>query len=230
LRGNQLLAALPGPDFERLARHLEVVTLDLKEPLYEPGGEITHAHFPVSAVCSMVVILEDGTEVELGTVGREGMLGLPLLLGADSMPSMAFTQVRGEAALIPAAAFHEELRRSDALDRLLRRYTLALFNQVAQSAVCNRMHTIEERCARWLLMTHDRVGRDEFPLTHEFLANMLGVRRAGVTVAAGMLMKAGLIRYIRGRMTITDRRGLEEAACECYEIIRKESMRLIKAP
>ena len=165
--------------------------------------------------------------MEMATIGREGMVGLPIFLEADTMPSRAFGQVPGGALRITAAAFTEEIKRNGPLVRVLNRYTLALFNQVAQTTACNRVHLLEQRCARWLLQTHDRVASDQFLLTQEFLAQMLGVRRSGVSAAAGLLQKAGLIRYARGRITVLDRPGLESAACECYGVIKREFDRLL---
>ena len=171
--------------------------------------------------------LKDGASVEMATVGLEGMVGLPVFLGTDTMPSRAFGQVAGDSLRITTAAFTAEVKRNGPLVRVLNRYTQALFNQVAQTTACNRVHLVEQRCARWLLQTHDRVGSDRFSLTQEFLAQMLGVRRTGVSAAAGLLQKAGLIRYARGRITVLDRPGLESAACECYRVIKREFDRLI---
>ena len=225
--GNRLLDSLPRADIERLRPHLEAVSVGVKHVVYEPNGPIKHVYFPTGCVISLVTYLEDGASVEMATVGREGMVGLPIFLGADTMPSRAFGQVPGDALRITAAAFTEEIKRNGPLVRVLNRYTQALFNQVAQTTACNRVHLVEQRCARWLLQTHDRVGSDQFFLTQEFLAQMLGVRRSGVSAAAGLLQKAGLIRYARGRITILDRPGLESAACECYGVIKREFDRLL---
>jgi CRP-like cAMP-binding protein len=171
--------------------------------------------------------MEDGTVVELATVGNEGMVGLPVFLGGDTMPLKAFVQIPGDAMRMKADVFKDSVNQGSPLHGLLQRYTQALFNQVAQSTACNRVHSIEERCCRWLLMTRDRVESDGFPLTQEFLSQMLGVRRPSVSVVAAILQKAGLIRYSRGRITILDREGLEAAACECYAIIKQEFDRLL---
>ena len=225
--GNRLLDSLPRADIERLRPHLEAVSVELMHVIYEPDRPITHVYFPAGCVISLVIYMDDGAAVEMATVGREGMVGLPIFLGADTMPSRAFGQVPGPALKITAAALTEEIERNGPLVRLLNRYTLALFNQVAQTTACNRVHLVEQRCARWLLQTHDRVGSDQFLLTQEFLAQMLGVRRPGVSAAAALLQKAGLIRYARGRITILDRPGLEAAACECYGVIKREFDRLL---
>jgi CRP-like cAMP-binding protein len=225
--GNRLLDSLPRPDLERLRPHLEAVSVGVKHVVYEPNGQIKHVYFPIDCVISLVTYLEDGASVEMATIGLEGMVGLPIFLGTDTMPSRAFGQVPGDALRITAAAFTEEIERNGPLVRVLNRYTQALFNQVAQTTACNRVHLVEQRCARWLLQTHDRVGSDKFSLTQEFLAQMLGVRRTGVSAAAGLLQKAGLIRYARGWITVLDRPGLESVACECYRVIKREFDRLI---
>jgi CRP-like cAMP-binding protein len=225
--GNRLLDSLPRPDLERLRPHLEAVSVGVKHVVYEPNGPIKHVYFPINCVISLVTYLEDGASVEMATIGLEGMVGLPIFLGTDTMPSRAFGQVPGDALRITAAAFTEEIERNGPLVRVLNRYTQALFNQVAQTTACNRVHLVEQRCARWLLQTHDRVGSDQFSLTQEFLAQMLGVRRSGVSAAAGLLQKAGLIRYARGWITVLDRPGLESASCECYRVIKREFDRLI---
>jgi CRP-like cAMP-binding protein len=227
LTGNRLLDALPPEDIGRLRSHLEIVSVALKYVIYEPDQPITHVYFPTGCVISLVTYLEEGLPVEMATIGREGMVGLPIFLGADTMPSRAFGQVPGDAMRITALALTEEIKRNGPLVRVLNRYTLALFNQVAQTTACNRVHFLEQRCARWLLQTHDRVASDQFLLTQEFLAQMLGVRRSGVSAAAGLLQKAGFIRYARGRITILDRPGLEGVACECYGVIKKEFDRLL---
>ncbi len=225
--GNLILDSLPPANIKRLRPHLEAIPVGIRHVVYEPDAPISHVYFPTGCVISMVTYLEDGSPVEMATVGREGMVGLPIFLGSDTMPSRAFGQVPGNALRITAAAFKQEIKRNGPLVRVLNRYTLALFNQVAQTTACNRMHLVEQRCARWLLQTHDRVTSDQFLLTQEFLAQMLGVRRSGVSAAAGLLQKAGLIRYARGRITIVDRPGLESVACECYRVIKREYDRLL---
>lgn len=224
---NRLLVCLPREEQERLRPYLERVHLGLQEAFYEPNTPIPYVYFPCSAVGSLVSVMDDGEAAEFATVGNEGIVGLPIFLDADTIPSLAFCQVEGEALRMEAERFRE-FSRSGPLHRLMHRYTQALFNQMAQSAACNRLHSLEERCARWLLITHDRVGQDQFALKQAFLAQMLGTRRPSVSVAAGMLQKAGFIRYSRGKITVTDRPGLESASCECYARIRREFERLLQ--
>jgi len=224
---NRFLAALPGEVYEALRPNLEVVTMDHKNVVYEPDGPIAHVYFPIGCIVSLVAIMDDRSMYELATVGKEGMVGLPLLLETETAPFRAFTQVPGQAIRLDADVFVDALGRSPALVRLLHRYVQVLFNQVAWSSACNRAHSTEQRCARWLLMTHDRVASDRYLLTQEFLWQMLGVPRPRVNRAAGALQKAGLIRYVRGRITVLDRAGLEAASCECYRFIRAEYDRLL---
>ena len=215
---NRLLAALPRADYEALAPDLEDVRLAHKQSLADRGRPTTHVYFPRGAVLSILVVMADGQFVEGATIGHEGMLGLAAFLGDGTSTDDVVCQVPGEAARMGVSEFRVACERSPRLQEVLRHYTLALMGQMTRTAGCNRVHPVEERCARWLLMTHDRVGADEFQLTHEFLAAMLGVRRATVTVAAGMLHQAGLIEYRRGRMRILDRDGLQDAACEDYRL------------
>jgi CRP-like cAMP-binding protein len=223
--GNLLLDALPAADLAGVMPQLEPLPLPLGMVIYEPNARIDHVYFPTDGVVSMVSSMERGT-VEVGTVGREGMVGLPILLHAKSMPTRAFVQVAGHGMRLSAAQLRDEMRASPALERLLYRYAQALFDQVAQSAACNRLHTIEERCARWILMTHDRVSTDTLALKQEFLAEMLGVHRPAVTLAARALQRAGLITYSRGKITVLDREALESAACPCYAIAQGAFERL----
>ena len=225
--GNQLLAALPRQDLERLRPQLETVTLGLKELIYQPNTVIPYIYFPNSGVTSILTTMKNGKAAEVGVVGKEGMLGLPVFLGTDRSSGQSFCQVEGESLRLRADAFRAAIQRSRALVDLLHRYTQALFTQVSQSAACNSLHSIEERCGRWLLMTHDRVETDQFVLTQEFLAIMLGVRRASVAEVAEKLQQARLIRYRRGQMCILDRKGLEATSCECYSVIRAEYERLL---
>jgi CRP-like cAMP-binding protein len=226
---NRLISSLPVEEQQRVHAELEEVSFNFRDMVHEQDRPLEYALFPFGGVFSMVrqPEHENGMTVEFASVGKEGMVGLPLLLGGEAMSSMCFCQVAGSAARIPAAAFKRLLETCPALYRLLLRYTQALLTQIAQGAACNRMHPIEERCARWLLMTQDRVGADHFILSQDFLAQMLGVRRPSVTVAANMLRKAGLIRYVRGLVVIADRAGLEAASCECYRIITSEFERLV---
>lgn len=221
LEGNHVLAALPAGEARRLARHLADVSLDLKTILFEPGEAIGAVYFPLDGVISLVTPLEDGAIVEVATVGNEGVVGVPLVPGG-SLAVRAISQVPGRALRIEANAFLTEMARRGPLFEVVQNYTSALFGQIAQAAACNRLHSNEERLSRWLLMSHDRVGVDEFAITHEFLGQMLGSRRATVTLSAGILQAAGLIRYQRGHVTILDRRGLEGVSCECYAVIKKE--------
>lgn len=223
---NTLLASLSSDDFAQLCMELEYVRLHAREVLYEPGEEIKYVYFPTSGSVSMVRVMQAGT-IEVGTVGFEGMVGMPLLLHGTSAPTLALVQIEGDAYRIGTGAFLRILATSDSTYRVLLRFALALFNQVAQSVACNRLHSLEERCARWLLVTHDHVKGDEFRLTQEFLSFMLGVHRPAVTLAAGVLQKAGYIHYSRGKILITDRAGLESAACACYAATRDDYAQLI---
>jgi len=225
---NRLLAALPPEELDRLRPALDTVLLEFKQDLYRPGEPISHVWFPHSGVLSMANEVLEARPVEIATVGNEGFIGTPLLLGAEDMPTRCFTQIPGTASRMEAGAFREAQGANPTFRALLLRHTMALLNQIAQSAACNRAHPIEERCARWLLMTHDRVnGGKHFPLTQDLMAQMLGVRRASVSVAQAMLQKAGLIRYTRGTINVLDREGLEAASCPCYGIVRAEYDRLL---
>lgn len=227
-RTNRLLAALPPDEIEALRPDLENVPLECKQLLYAPGQPTRHAWFPHRGVGSLVAPMPDSPPVEIATVGPEGMIGVQIALGDDTIGGhKAIVQVPGEAARIETDALRRAIERSPVLNRLLLRYSLSLMTQIAQNATCNRVHTIEERCARWLVMTHDRVHQASFPLTQEFLAQMLGVRQPSVSIATGMLTQAGFIRYLRGNVTIVDRPGLEAAACDCYRLITAESDRLV---
>jgi CRP-like cAMP-binding protein len=225
---NRLLSALPAREYKRLQPHLKPVELEFKQVAFNANVPIEYVYFPENCVISVLGLMPDGSAIEVATVGREGMTGLPVFLGAGQMPAQAFTQVPGRALRMSAAVLREQSQRLEGLHRLLEHYTQALFTQISQGAACNRLHALEERCARWLLMTHDRVGSDSFPLTQQFLSQMLGVRRAGVSEAASVLQREGLLRYNRGQLTVLDRPGLEAATCECYGIIRSEFDRLLE--
>ena len=227
---NRLLAALPPEDLGRLRPRLQRVEFPLRRTLQVPGEPVAAVHFPETGWASMLATLEDSDAAEVGLIGRDGMVGLPVLLGADRDDLEAMVQCPGTALRMEAAAFREELGRTPALRDLLLRYALVHHGQVARTAACNGRHHTEQRLARWLLMAHDRSESDDFPMTHEFLSMMLGVRRAGVTVAAGALQRAGLIRYDRGRMEVADRPGLEAASCECYGVVRRACDRLLGPP
>lgn len=224
---NLLLRALSLDDYERILPELTSVRLHLRQVLVEPNQPIRDVYFLRQGVASILATEQLGEDMEVGTIGNDGLVGIPLLLGDDRMPNRIFIQVEGEAARISAEAFGRLLRERPASQSLFLRYVSYFTNQLSQSVACNRLHTIEERCARWVLMTHDRVTGDEFELTHEFLSLMLGVRRAGVTVAMGTLQSAGIVRYVRGRLTILDRGRLEEASCDCYHITREALGRLL---
>jgi CRP-like cAMP-binding protein len=224
---NRLLADLPRDEYGRLLTHLQKVSLPLKDILYEANGPIPHVFFPLHGVVSLVILMDGDISLEVGTIGNEGMVGTPVFLGSDSSPTRAISQVPGEALRMEVKVFQEEMRRGGPLYGLVQRYTQAMINQISQSVVCNHRHSVQKRMCRWLLLSHDRVGVDKFRLTHEFLAQMLGVRRPTVTSVAGTLQKAGLVRYHRGEITVLDRKGLEAASCECYEVVAKELDRLL---
>ncbi|SDD94516.1 Crp/Fnr family transcriptional regulator [Belnapia rosea] len=218
---NRLLAALPSDVLAELWPQLKSVELPFRHVLQAPGRPIEAVYFPESGWSSMLAYMEDGDAAEVGLIGREGFVGLPVLLGADHDDIEAMVQCPGTALRMDVRAFRQELQRHPALHNLLLRYALVHHGQVVRTAACNGRHQTDQRLARWLLMAHDRAEGDEFPMTHEFLSMMLGLRRAGVTVAAGQLQKAGHIEYGRGHITITDRPGLESVACECYGIVRR---------
>lgn len=227
---NRLLYLLPADEATWAWSHLERVPARAGAVLAEPGEPLSHVYFPESCAASLVNPTSEGV-VEVGTVGNEGMVGLSSFLGGEAIPSRILWQISGTAQRMPASVFSDGVETRPTCRRIVLRYAHAFFVQVSQTAACNRVHDIERRCARWLLMTHDRVGgADSFELTHVFLAFMLGVRRAGVTEAAGALQDRGLIRYTRGKITIIDRAGLEDAACECYRVVRAHFERFIGTP
>lgn len=223
----RLLAAESPAAYAEFVGAAERVPLAHKAVLYAPHAPIPYAYFPESAVCSILMPMADGAQVEVGTVGHEGMVGLALFLGGTSSPTLCVAQLPGEALRVPADAFRAAAAPGTPLHGIMQRFGHYLFDQAAQTAACNCLHPLEGRCARWLCMTHDRVGDARFPLTQEFLARMLGVRRAGVTVAAGRLQDVGLIRYHRGGVRVLDRAGLEALACECYRADRADYARLL---
>lgn len=227
---NRLLMALSPDDLARLWPRLEAVELPFRQVLHAPGKPIEAVYFPETGYVSMLAYMEDGDAAEVGMTGYEGMVGLPVLLGADHDDIEAMVQSPGTALRMEAQAFREALEHIPTFRTLLLRYALVHHGQVARTAACNGRHLTDQRLARWLLMAHDRSQGDEFAMTHEFLSLMLGVRRAGITVAAGLLQKAGFIRYDRGRIEVTDRPGLESVACECYGIVRRASDRLFGMP
>jgi CRP-like cAMP-binding protein len=224
---NRLLAALPDLDYERLRPHLEPVRLTYKRVLYNAKKPIEFVYFIETGVGSLVNTMRDGAASEVGTIGNEGFVGLPVLLGDKQAPTSVYVQVPGTGLRLKASIFWDAMEESASLRTSMLHYAHAFFNQVAQSAACNNFHSLEQRCCRWLLMTHDRMKTDEFLLRHDFLAMMLGVRRAGVTEAAGALKRAGLIRYKRGIITILDKQELKRRSCECYAVSKSEFDRLL---
>lgn len=217
---NNLLAALPRKDYQLLLAHLEPITLTFGEVLYRPGEPISHVYFPTDSLVSLLTLVEGHQALEVGLIGREGMLGIPLALGVSDSPVRALVLGSGMALRMTSAYFRNEFHRSALLQREVYRYTYELMVQMTQTAACNRFHRVEERLARWLLMTRDRVQSNQFHLTQDLLANMLGVRRVGVTKAAGALRQRKLISYNRGEISILDGDGLEAAACPCYQIVK----------
>lgn len=224
---NRLLAALPTEEYQRLVPHLELVPLKFQQILYEPGEPIAYVYFPHRAIVSLLSTMEDGTTVEVGLVGIDGMVGTAVILGGNTTTTLANVQVPGYAMRMKAEWLKAEFNRGGALQSLLLLYTQALITQVSQIAACNRLHTLEERLARWLLTIQDRLQSDDLPLTQEFISQMLGTRRSGVTVAAGTLQQAAMIRYTRGKITILNRQALEATTCECYTLIKSEYERLL---
>lgn len=221
LRQNRILAQLPGGEFDRLRPLLEVLDAQVREQVYSPRTAITEIYFPLTAVYSMVALVDERVVVEVGTIGFEGMVGLPLFLGSATSPNAAFCQIPGRAARMKAADLRDFLADDGDLHRLLHRYTQATMVQLSQNVICNATHPTAQRAARWMLMSADRVRSGEFPLTQEFLGQMLGVRRPTASATAGALQAEGLIRYSRGVITILDRSALRDRACECYEIVRR---------
>ena len=224
---NRLLAALPREEYERLLPHLGHVNFKLGGVVYESGVQMEHIYFPTTAIISLLYLMENGASAEMGMVGKEGLVGVALFMGGNTMPNRAVVQSAGEAVRMRAQVLRDEFARGGAFQRLLLRYTQALLTQMSQTAVCNRLHAIEQQLCRWLLLSHDRLDSDELVMTQELIANLLGVRREGVTAAAGRLQEQGLISYVRGRIQILDRPGLEALACECYRVVKDEYDRLL---
>jgi CRP-like cAMP-binding protein len=224
---NHLLAALPKADFERLAPHLEPVELLLGDVLYESGGLLQHVYFPTTAIVSLQYVMENGSSSEIAGVGNEGVLGISLFMGGDTTPSRAVVQTGGLGYRLKAQLMAQEFNRGGLMQQLLLRYTQALITQMSQTAACNRHHSLVQQLCRWLLLTLDRMPTNELIMTQELVANMLGVRREGVTEAAGKLQQTGVIRYRRGHITVIERSGLESQVCECYEVVKKEFARLL---
>jgi CRP-like cAMP-binding protein len=226
-RQNHLLAALPTEDYKRLLQHLEFVPMPLGDVLYESGIELRHVYFPTTAIVSLLYVMLNGASAEIAIVGNEGIIGVALFMGGETMPNRAVVQSAGHAYRLKGQLLKNEFGRSGELQHLLLRYTQALLTQMAQTAVCNRHHSLDQQLCRWLLLSLDRLPSNELTMTQELIANMLGVRREGVTEAAGNLQRAGLIRYRRGKITVLNRVGLEARACECYDVVKKEFDRLL---
>jgi CRP-like cAMP-binding protein len=226
-RQNLLLAVLSKTDYGRVFPCLELVPLPLGKALYESGDQLNHVYFPTDAIVSLLYELENGASAEIAVVGNEGIVGIALFMGGDTMPNRAVVQSAGHAYRLQGQLLKEEFNRAGALQHLLLRYTLAMLTQMAQTAVCNRHHSVDQQLCRWLLLSLDRLPSNELSMTQELIANMLGVRREGVTEAAGKLQDAGLIHHDRGRITVLNRPGLEARVCECYEVVRKEFRRLL---
>jgi CRP-like cAMP-binding protein len=224
---NHLLAALPAADFARLAGHLELAPMPLGEVLYEPGQQLQHAYFPTTCIVSMQYVMESGASAESAGVGNEGVVGISLFMGGNTTPSSAVVQTAGHAYRLGRRLLEKEFKGAGLLQRLLLRYTQALIAQISQTAVCNRHHSVEQQLCRWLLVTLDRIPSGQFVMTQELVASMLGVRREGITEAAGKLQHAGVIRYRRGQIAVLQRAGLESRACECYAVVKKELSRLL---
>ena len=224
---NHLLAALPPSEFERIAPDLELITLKLGEVLYESGGQLNHVYFPTDSIVSLLYVMEDGASAEIAVVGNEGILGISLFMGGETTPSRAVVQSGGLGYRLRAQQLKQEFNRGGPMMHLLLRYTQALITQMSQTAVCNRHHSVDQQLCRWLLLSLDRLPSDELTMTQELIANMLGVRREGVTAAAGKLRDAGIIQYSRGHIKVLDRAKLEVQVCECYAVVKKEVDRLL---
>ena len=226
-RQNHLLAALPAADYERLLPDLELVPLPLGWAVYEAGGKLGYVYFPTNSIISLLYAMEDGSSAEIAVTGHDGLVGIALFMGGETTPSRAVVQSAGYGYRLKASALKKEFEQGGALQHLALRYTQALITQMAQTAVCNRHHSVEQQLCRWLLLSLDRLPSNELAMTQELIANMLGVRREGVTEAAGHLQAAGLIHYSRGRITVLDRPKLEQRVCECYAVVKKEMDRLL---
>ena len=226
-RQNKLLAAIPNAEWERIEPALDAVLMPLGQVLYESGVQLDHVYFPTTSIVSLLYVLADGASAEIAVVGNDGLVGVALFMGGETTPSRAVVQSEGWAYRLKGQVLKDEFTRGGAMQHLLLRYTQALLTQMAQTAVCNRHHSIDQQLCRWLLLSLDRLSSAELSMTQELIANMLGVRREGVTEAAGQLQSAGLIQYSRGRITVLDRAGLEARCCECYVVVKRESDRLL---
>jgi CRP-like cAMP-binding protein len=226
-RQNHLLAALPEPECKRLFPNLELVPMSLGDALYESGDTMENVYFPTTSIVSLLYVMENGASAEIAVVGNDGIVGIALFMGGETMPNRAVVQSEGKALRLKGTLLKQEFTRGGAFQHLMLRYTLALLTQMAQTAVCNRHHSVDQQLCRWLLLSLDRLSVNELSMTQGLIANMLGVRREGVTEAAGKLQDAGLIQYSRGRITVVDRPGLEARVCECYDVVRQEFRRLL---
>jgi CRP-like cAMP-binding protein len=224
---NRLLAALPADEYGRVRPQLQEVKFSLGEVVYEFGGQLDYVFFPTDSIVSLLYTMENGTSAEMGLTGNDGIVGIALFMGGGTMPNRAVVQSAGSALRMKVKVLQDEFARGGRFQRLLLRYTQALITQISQTAVCNRLHSVEQQLCRWLLLSHDRVKADELIMTQELIADMLGVRREGVTVAAGRLQDSGAIKYIRGHIKILDRKKLEETVCECYQVVKTEFDRLL---
>ncbi len=224
---NRLLAALPAVEYNRIDDHLKLVSLDLGEVLHETGDKMKYVYFPTTAIMSLLYLMENGSTAEIGVVGNDGILGIELFMGGETTTNRAIVQSAGEAYKMDAKSLRDEFTLGGAFHNLLLRYTQALITQISQTAVCNRLHSVEQQLCRWLLLSHDRLDSDRLVMTHDLISNMLGVRREGVTLAAQKLAALGFIKNIRGTITVLDRQGLEQAVCECYKVVNTEYERLL---
>jgi len=224
---NRLLAALPTDEYERLVPNLQQVSFSLGEVVYEFGGHLDYVYFPTTSIVSLLYTMENGSSAEMGLTGNDGVVGIALFMGGGTMPNRAVVQSAGAAIRMKAKVLQDEFAAGGKFQQLLLRYTQALITQISQTAVCNRLHSVEQQLCRWLLLSHDRVKSDELIMTQELIADMLGVRREGVTVAAGRLQDEGAISYVRGHIKILNRQKLEDAVCECYRVVKDEFDRLL---
>jgi CRP-like cAMP-binding protein len=229
LQQNHLLAALPAAELARISEDIAIAPMALGHVLYESGDEMRHVYFPTTSIVSLLYVMEDGSSAEIAIVGNEGIVGISLFMGGESTPSRAIVQSAGNAFRVASKLLKDEFRRAGPVQHVLLRYTQALITQMSQTAVCNRHHSVEQQLCRWLLMSLDRLASNELTMTQELIANMLGVRREGVTESAGKLQKLGLIEYSRGHIKVLDRPALEAHACECYQVVKTEFERLLPA-
>ena len=227
IRKNYLLAALPPAEFAKIEQKLDMVSFKLGDVIYESGDLLEHVYFPTTAIVSLLYVMENGATAEIGIVGNDGLIGVSLFMGGDTTTSRAVIQSAGKAARMKVADLKAEFKRGGIFQELLLRYTQALMTQISQTAVCNRLHSVDQQLCRWLLLSHDRLETDSLVMTHDLISNMLGVRREGITLAAQKLAKRKLITNVRGTMTIIDRKGLEASVCECYKVVNDEYNRLM---